>query len=116
MKFLRRKDLHERSQGVLKRLMIICMAVGKFKRLHKKVKMIQAVRTFKRMKAPAIKWVKNIKKLHRSRICELAEKALSKDVIFNLMAAFIRTVIFIQRTMRCIVKQRQQGLMIKHLL
>ncbi|CAG9321520.1 unnamed protein product [Blepharisma stoltei] len=116
VKYLHRKDLHERSQGVLKQLMILCLAVGKFKRLHKRVKVIQAIRTFRRMKAPAVKWVKNIKNHHRSRICELAERALSKDVMFNLMAAFIRTVIFIQRTMRCIVKQRQQGLMIKHLL
>lgn len=115
-KFVFRKDLHLRSQAVLLRLLVLCIACGKFKRLLRKIKIRRAKRTFNRIQAPALHWINQKKSNYRTQIVDLCEKAISKEVMFNLMASFVRKTVYLQRTMRAVMISRHNSLTIKRLL
>ncbi|CAG9321084.1 unnamed protein product [Blepharisma stoltei] len=108
-----RKDLHARSQKVLKMLFIMCKSIGKFKILAQRARSNLAVKKLQILSKPIHIHLKHIKVAYKNRITDVFERTLMSDTLFQLMAWWRNRLIFIQRTWKHMHIEKKTSMIIR---
>ncbi|CAG9310333.1 unnamed protein product [Blepharisma stoltei] len=108
-----RKDLHMRSQKVLKQLFILCTYIGKFKILSKAARVNLAVKRLQILSKPIHCHLNFVKNAYKNRVIDVFERAVTCDTLFQLMAWWRNRLLFIQRTLRHAFLEKKTSMIVR---
>lgn len=102
-----RHRLHQRSQGVLKFLLLMALCVGKilYKLRQKRYK--RALVKLRRLTPAISRWLSRHKARMRESIAETVERSLSMAVFYQIIASWKRRIVLIQRCVKNWLQRRR---------
>ena len=95
-----RKQLHLRSQKVLKFLLLVSLAIGKITHTLRKRRIHRAMMVLRKLAPIVGKWLKKRKETMREKIAETVERSLSNAVFYQIIASWKRRIVQIQRSVK----------------
>lgn len=99
-KLERRKELHVRSKGILKFLLIMAITVGKIQVKVKRKRYKHAFSVIHRIAPFLMRWRRRHQVKMRERIAVFVETSLSQDVFYKIIASWKARLLCIQRIIR----------------
>ena len=102
-----RSGLHQRSQGVLKFLLLIAISVGKIAYKLRQKRYKRALVKLRKLAPIMSRWMSHHKAKMRESIAETVERSLSMAVFYQIIANWKRRIVLIQRCVKNWLQRRR---------
>ena len=102
-----RSSLHQRSQGILKFLLLMALSVGKISHTLRQRRYKKALVKLRRLAPIMGRWICNHKSRMRESIAETVERSLSMAVFYQIIANWKRRIVLIQRCVKNWLERRR---------
>jgi hypothetical protein len=102
-----RSGLHQRSQGILKFLLLMALSVGKITHKLRQRRYKKALVKLRRLTPMMSRWISRHKSKMRESIAETVERSLSMAVFYQIIASWKRRIVLIQRCVKNWLERRR---------
>ena len=99
--------LHIRSESALKFLTLTCLCVGVILRKRSAIRKRRALVVLRRLSPYVAKWTIRKRKQCREEIASFFEKAMTQDVVYQLMRRWVRNLLMVQRAVKQFLTSRK---------
>ena len=108
-----KKNLRIRSQKIERVFFVLCIAIGKFKKLAKSASHRCLYRKLSKIVPYAKKWLQTRKKTYRKTVRDMIEKGAAQNALLRLMHQWYYTVLFLQKQLRLHMAQKKLSIALK---